>query len=155
MFKSLRNQKGFTIIELLIVIAIIAILAGLVLNNFQGAQARARDVHRITDINTIHSQLEVYFNENGAYPQTFTAATFPGMDPESLVDPRGQSIVINAAVANEGAAGANPTAANNYLYTAWPTGCTNDCTGYLLKTYIERESETTPNPTERRGLNNQ
>ena len=60
-------REGFTIIELLIVIAIIGILAGLVLNNFQGAQAKARDSQRRTDINAIHAQLENYHNENGNY----------------------------------------------------------------------------------------
>jgi prepilin-type N-terminal cleavage/methylation domain-containing protein len=156
MFKSLRNQRGFTIIELLIVIAIIAILAGLVLNNFQGAQARARDTHRTTDINTLHSQLEVYFNDNGAYPQTFTAATFPGMDAQALVDPDGNSIVINAAVANEAAANAvaAPTTNNEYQYIAWPTGCTNNCTGYILRTFIERPGGNVTNPYVKRGLNN-
>ena len=57
MFKTLKKaQRGFTIIELLIVIAIIAILALLVLNNFQGAQAKARDQQRTTDINNIHGK---------------------------------------------------------------------------------------------------
>ena len=36
-----RNQAGFTIVELLIVIVVIGILAALVLNTFQGVQARA------------------------------------------------------------------------------------------------------------------
>lgn len=156
MFRSLKAQKGFTIIELLIVIAIIAILAGLVLNNFQGAQARARDTHRVTDINTLHSQLEVYFNEHGAYPQAFTAATFRGMDAQALVDPDGNSIVINAAVADETAANAvaAPTTNNEYQYIAWPTGCTNNCTGYILRSFIERPGANIPNPYVKRGLQN-
>lgn len=159
MFKSLKSQKGFTIIELLIVIAIIAILAGLVLNNFQGAQAKARDTQRVTDVNNIHSKLEEYYNENNAYPQTFTAATFPGIDAESLKDPDGNSVVINAAVADATAAAAvaDPDTTNEYLYISWPTGCTNaanDCTGYLLQTFVEKPSSTTPNPYEKLGLNN-
>lgn len=157
MFKTLKTaQKGFTIIELLIVIAIIAILAGLVLNNFQGAQAKARDVQRVDDINKIHSKLEEYHNENGAYPQTFTAATFPGIDSQALVDPRGNSVQIGAAAADATAAAtaAAPTATNNYAYVAYPTGCTNDCTGYVIETFIERPSATTPNPSTKLGLNN-
>lgn len=156
MFKSLKSQKGFTIIELLIVIAIIAILAGLVLNNFQGAQAKARDTQRVTDVNNIHSKLEEYYNENNAYPQTFTAATFPGVDAESLNDPDGNGVVINAAVADATAANAvaDPDTTDEYLYIAWPTGCTTDCTGYLLKTFIEKPSGTTTNPYEKLGLNN-
>lgn len=157
MFKTLKTaQKGFTIIELLIVIAIIAILAGLVLNNFQGAQAKARDTQRVTDLNNVHSKLEEYYNENNAYPQTFTAATFPGIDAASLSDPDGATITINAAVADETAAQAvaDPDTADEYLYIAWPTGCTNNCTGYLLKTFIERPGGSTTNPYEKLGLNN-
>jgi prepilin-type N-terminal cleavage/methylation domain-containing protein len=158
MFKTLKKaQQGFTIIELLIVIAIIAILAGLVLNNFQGAQAKARDTGRVTDLNNIHSKLEEYYNENGAYPQTFTQATFPGIDAGSLLDADGATVVINAAVADEAAADAvaAPDTTQEYLYVAFPTGCTNNCTGYVLKTFIERPTGTTPNPYRKEGLNNQ
>jgi len=158
MFKTLKKaQQGFTIIELLIVIAIIAILAGLVLNNFQGAQAKARDTQRVTDINNIHSKLEEYYNENNAYPQTFTAATFPGIDASSLTDADGVTITINAAVADEAAAlaVANPgNTGGEYKYIAYPTGCTDNCTGYVLKTFIEKPSTSTTNPTIKKGLNN-
>lgn len=161
MLKTLKKaQSGFTIIELLIVIAIIAILAGLVLNNFQGAQAKARDTQRITDIGNIHSKLEEYYNENNAYPSTFTAATFPGIDAGSLTDPKGVSINIAGAVADQAAAQAVNTqsATNNYVYIPYPTGCTSGppptCTGYVLKTFVEKPSAATPNPSVKLGLNN-
>lgn len=161
MFKAIQKaQKGFTIIELLIVIAIIAILAGLVLNNFQGAQAKARDTQRVSDIGNVHSKLEEYYNENSAYPSTFTAATFPGIDGDSLKDPTGgNSITINAAVADAAAANAvaaptsDTTTTSSYLYV--PYGCTGtSCTGYILKTFIEKPTGATPNPTIKLGLNN-
>lgn len=158
MFKTLKKaEKGFTIIELLIVIAIIIILAALVLNNFQGAQAKARDTQRVTDINNIHSKLEEYYNENNFYPGTFTASTFPGIDGESLKDPKGQTVTINAAVADATAANAvaNPGSGNNYLYVPYAcTGTPAECEGYVLKTYVEKPSITTPNPTTKLGLNN-
>lgn len=160
MLKQLKKaQAGFTIIELLIVIAIIAILAGLVLNNFQGAQAKARDTQRVTDLNNIHSKLEEYYNENNGYPNTFTAATFPGIDAESLKDPKGQSISINAVVADETAADAVTAplvnSSSQYLYVPFgTTGCTTACTGYVLKTFIEKPTSTTPNPYRKEGLNN-
>ena len=160
MLKTLKKaQSGFTIIELLIVIAIIAILAGLVLNNFQGAQAKARDTQRVTDVNNIHSKLEEYHQENNGYPNTFTAATFPGIDAESLRDPRGNSVTVNAVVADETAADAvaapTATSASQYVYVPFgAAGCTNNCTGYVIKTYIERPTSTTPNPYRKEGLNN-
>lgn len=161
MFRTLKKaQKGFTIIELLIVIAIIAILALLVLNNFQGAQAKARDQQRTTDINNIHSKLEEFYNENNYYPSTFTAATFPGIDDASLLDPIGSdSVNLNAAVADATAADAvaapasDTSGGKSYLYVPYPTGCTNNCTGYRLKTFIEKPSSTTPNPFVKKSLN--
>ena len=63
--KSLQNRReGFTIIELLIVIVVIGILAGLVLNSFGNIQERARDTERQNDINSIHTALELYYTDN-------------------------------------------------------------------------------------------
>ena len=72
---QLRIQAGFTIIELLIVIAIIGILATLVLTNFQGAQAKGRDTVRKNDINSLYQKLEEYYNENGSYPGSALASS--------------------------------------------------------------------------------
>ncbi len=163
MLKTLKKaQQGFTIIELLIVIAIIAILAGLVLNNFQGAQAKARDTQRVTDINNVHSKLEEYYNDNNAYPaltgvtSANVTTTFPGIDAQSWVDPRGGEVTVNAAVADATAATAvnSQTANDNYLYVPYPTSCTNNCNGYVLKSFIEKPTSTTPNPYVKLGLNN-
>ena len=66
---KLKSQKGFTIVELLIVIVVIGILAALVLNTFAGVQKRARDTQRQTAINSMATQLEVYYNDRGSYPR--------------------------------------------------------------------------------------
>lgn len=158
--KLKKAQAGFTIIELLIVIAIIAILAGLVLNNFQGAQAKARDTQRVTDVNNLHTKLEEFYNDNNGYPNTFTADTFPGIDGESLNDPKGNPIDINDVVADEAAAlavdapdGSGST--DQYQYVPFgTTGCLTDCTGYVLRTYVEKPTATTTNPYVKLGLNN-
>jgi len=158
--KLKKAQAGFTIIELLIVIAIIAILAGLVLNNFQGAQAKARDTQRVTDVNNVHTKLEEYYNDNNGYPNAFTAATFPGIDAESLKDPKGTTVTVNAVVGDATAAAAvtAPTGVGStaqYQYVPFgASGCTTACTGYVLRTYVEKPTVTTPNPYVKVGLNN-
>ena len=61
-------RKGFTIIELLVVVAIIALIASLVLVQFQVARARARDAQREHDIKTLQTALALYVTNKGTFP---------------------------------------------------------------------------------------
>jgi len=69
-----KNQKGFTLVELLVVIAIIGILASMLLLQLGVARQRARDAKRISDVNQVRTAIELYFDDNGQYPQTATHA---------------------------------------------------------------------------------
>ena len=65
----IRNKhSGFTIVELLIVIVVIAILAAITVVAFNGIQQRARDNGRITKIQSIAKAIELYKVDNGRYP---------------------------------------------------------------------------------------
>ena len=65
------THKGFTLVELLVVVAIIGILATIVLSSLSSARERARDARRLSDIATIQNALEMYANDNGGvYPTT-------------------------------------------------------------------------------------
>jgi prepilin-type N-terminal cleavage/methylation domain-containing protein len=62
-------QNGFTLIELMVTIAIIAILAVMGMSLFTNAQRSARDTKRISDIKEIQKALELYYTTNGSvYP---------------------------------------------------------------------------------------
>lgn len=65
---TIKKQIGFTIVELLIVIVVIAILATITISAYNGTQARARDNLRTTAVASIVDALEVYKQENGQYP---------------------------------------------------------------------------------------
>lgn len=61
-------KKGFTLVELLAVIAIIGILASIVIANLGNARSQAKDARRISDIKNIQLALAQYFNDNLRYP---------------------------------------------------------------------------------------
>lgn len=61
--------NGFTLIELLIVIAIIGILAGLVIASVGTVRLRARDADRLNTFRQIQNALELYYADNGQYPE--------------------------------------------------------------------------------------
>lgn len=67
---TLYAKKGFTLIELLVVITILGILATLVVASFASAQQKARDVRRKADFDAIKKALQLYYNDNGKYPDT-------------------------------------------------------------------------------------
>lgn len=133
-------QKGFTIVELLIVIVVIGILAALVLNTFSGVQRRARDTERQTDINSIATQLEVYYNDNGKYPtlanvesDTWVQDNLKGMDLNALRSPGSTANSVD---------GTAPTTTTQsvYGYVPSPSGCDNtatNCTSFVLSWWKE------------------
>jgi prepilin-type N-terminal cleavage/methylation domain-containing protein len=125
MLKAAKNirQQGFTIIELLIVIAIIGILALLVITNFQGAQAKARDALRKSDVNSMYKKLEEFYGDFGYYPaQIPSQAIMPGLDPASAIDVDGLTIVLTTPVVGALTA-PTYTDATEFRYT--PGNCTN------------------------------
>ena len=62
------SQKGFTIVELLIVIVVIAILAAITIVTYSGIQSRAHDASIRSDFRHIANYLEMYQTDNGFYP---------------------------------------------------------------------------------------
>jgi general secretion pathway protein G len=83
---SWHRQSGFTLIELIVVMAIIGILASVVMVNFIGVRARSRDGVRKSDLSQIRNALEIYRSDVGTYPAT---STFPpcGSALKNINDP--------------------------------------------------------------------
>ena len=67
---NIYQKKGFTLIEILIVVAIIAILASVVLVGLGPTQQAGRDARRISDLSEAKNGLELYYNKCGNYPGT-------------------------------------------------------------------------------------
>jgi len=110
---GVSSQKGFTIIELIVVIAIIAVLSGIVMMNVTQYMMKARNAARKEALRQVQKALELYFSENGSYPITtgdawwgectnygshpLTGATgyVPGLAPDYIgqlpLDPKGHN----------------------------------------------------------------
>ncbi len=70
MRKMRRNEKGFTLIELMVVIVILGILAGLIVPRIMGRPDEARRAKARIQIESIETALKLYKLDNGNYPTT-------------------------------------------------------------------------------------
>ncbi|MBI4653042.1 type II secretion system protein [Candidatus Kuenenbacteria bacterium] len=73
MKKKLKNNKGFGLIELLVVIGIIALLSTIAMVSLNGAKQKARDAKRIADAKQMQIALDLYFDKKELYPIAITA----------------------------------------------------------------------------------
>ncbi len=113
-----KNYKGFTLIELLVVIAIIGLLSTLAVVALNNARLKSRDARRVADVKQIQTALELYFNDEGAYP--------------SAVDTTGGSIAgTDVTYMNIVPTAPEPPSGNTYTYTQ------DAATTYTLEYTIE------------------
>jgi len=85
-----EREKGFTLIELIVVVTIIAVMTVVAVVNYGSTSKRARDGRRESDLQKVAMALEMYKQENNIYP-----ATYSGLVSEYLQawpsDPKGYS----------------------------------------------------------------
>lgn len=138
-------RRGFTVIELMVVVGVIAILASLILANLTTSRSKAEDRKLATEVNSLRQALELYYTKYGYYPPTggaysCTSGTgtnncVPGTSPlQALVTegfiskiPTGKSADGNGMDANE-------------IYYASP-GWWNASWGYQLQFQVTNRND--------------
>jgi len=137
-------RKGFTLIEMLVVVAIIGLLSSTILVGLGNARSKARDARRISDLRQIQTGLENYYIEhNQSYPQAlYTAISGLPTDPQGgeygYVRITSQAYVLGACLENDrsgdvqsitGSYDVSPVGSNRVP----PPSCTcNDANSYCV-----------------------
>lgn len=119
-------RKSFSLIELMIVIAIMGVLAGLITGNFISSLKKGRDARRKTDLEQLQRALEMYYEDKKSYPTAFPNPTyfpFGGQFCEVHPCPTTSKIYMQRVPVD-------PAIGNNYVYQS--TG-----TDYKLYSCIE------------------
>ncbi len=68
MFKIVKNRKGFTLVELLVVVAIIGILAAIAIPQFAAYRTRAYNGSTQSDLRNFKTAMEAYYADYQRYP---------------------------------------------------------------------------------------
>ena len=90
-----NNEKGFTLIELMIVIAIIGILAAIAIPQFTNYKKRAANSASMSDLKNLATAEEVYNTDNNTYTSTIANLSDSGYKGNS----KGVTVSITAASA--------------------------------------------------------
>ena len=86
-----RKQKGFTLIELIVVVTIIGILAGVAISNVKWAQQKAREAALRHDLFELRKAIDDYFADKQKYPdslQTLVSEKYLRRLPEDPITRR-------------------------------------------------------------------
>jgi len=121
-----QKPLGFTLVELIIVMAILGLLATVGLASFRSSQIKGRDAQRKNDLGQLQRGLEAYYNDKGRYPITvdFPSAGSPWQD--TLLSGETGTLYMKEIPAD-------PTA---YDYVYWSDG-----TSYKIFAHLENQKD--------------
>lgn len=115
---SKLSQRGFTLIEIMVVVVIISVLIGLVAPNILGRVDEARVTAARADIGTMSQALDMYRIDNGGYPSTDQGLKALISKPSGTPEPRNWN---PAGYLKKKELPKDPWG-NNYQYLTYPDG---------------------------------
>jgi prepilin-type N-terminal cleavage/methylation domain-containing protein len=136
--KSFGFARAFTLVELMVAIAIIVLLTGIIMTNLVSSKSKSRDAKRISDLGQIQLALELYFDRCKQYPALPPPAT-PTPNPLNVAAanncPTGSNITLGSFISK---IPTPPSNATFYDYAVNPSGPPTD---YVLHVTLENSSE--------------
>lgn len=121
----MKEKKGFTVIELMIVGAFAALLLVIFFIQKANVEAMDRDDSRKTAINAMYYALEeYYYPKYGYYPSDIDETVLPVIDPELFTDPFGVNLGVDGS---------------SYSYEVANCDTDNHCREYTLRANLEKE----------------
>lgn len=127
------ERSGFTLIELVVVISILAILSGVLVPRVKDHMQAARDARRLADIKTIRNAIEQHYQDKGTYPVANTNSSYGGWDVSH--DGDFISTLVEAGYLSEAPADPINDATFHYryyVYDAGSYGCGGEGKFYVL-----------------------
>ena len=110
----MKRAKGFTIVELLIVIVVIGILAAITIVAYNGIQDRARTTARVSDVRSIQQAIELYHADNGTYPTTGSVWLFQRQSGDAFIPGLVPTYIARLPSVSDGPTGSATN--NTYIY---------------------------------------
>lgn len=127
--ETMKSSRGFTVIEIIVVVLFLATAAVLLFMQRSSLEATQRDDQRKASINSMYFALEeVFYEKNGYYPSKIDSKTLRSVDPTVFTDPRGNKL---------------GSGNSDYRYEGINCGLDNKCKAYKLSSSLEKEADFT------------